>query len=132
MVRARKQEDVTVSNDPVSAEDTEVKSESEEVAERSQDVEVKATNVHEKVFVLGPGHDLDEDQHKANIKEMRRQLMNQGMRPLADGEFVGEEKHRDGVSRVLTYKVEVEPARVNEDNTIGVQPGEVNAPADNN
>lgn len=91
-----------------------------EVAERSADVHEKASDVHRKVFVI-PRNGLvsqdysdaiHDDMHKANIDGMRQEMVLNGLRPTADGSFVGAEDHPDGASVCLTYEVAAVPAAV--------------------
>lgn len=84
-----------------------------EIAKRSQDVHVEATDTHLKVFVLlKRQYSNDADVHEANILATRQYLINQGLRPVEHGSFVGAEDNEDGESVNLTYAVKVEAAHV--------------------
>lgn len=84
-----------------------------EVAKRSSDLDNDdETTIHKKVFVIAPGAELSDEDHLDNIGAMRNQLINQGLRPVEDGEFVGVETNKDGVSQDFTYQVKVVPAHV--------------------
>jgi hypothetical protein len=91
-----------------------------EIAERSADVHESASAVHRKVFVI-PRNDLvtqdysdavHDGMHRANIDGMRQEMVLNGLRPTADGSFVGAEGHPDGASVCLTYEVAAVPAAV--------------------
>lgn len=84
-----------------------------EVAQRSQDEEKPSVEVHKKKFVvLARDYYDDEATHLANVEATRQAMIGQGLRPTADGGFVGAEKHPDGVSLVLTYEVPAKAAVV--------------------
>jgi hypothetical protein len=87
----------------------------EEVAARSQDItDADTSDAFVKDFVV-PGYGWDEsvdqdETHRANLEATRQYLIHQGLRPTADGSFVGATDHPDGVSVILTYSVPAVPA----------------------
>lgn len=91
-----------------------------EVAKRSQDVSASTSNSFKKVFVLtkrvweGFDQASKDIQHENNVLATRNFLINQGLRPLDDGKFVGAEDHEDGASINLTYSVGVEAAAISD------------------
>lgn len=91
-----------------------------EVAERSQDVTKPTSSDHEKVFVLLK-RDFDtatateegaDALHQANIEAARQAMIHQGLRPTADGRFVGSKDHGDGASVDLTYAIPAAAAAI--------------------
>lgn len=90
--------------------------ESVEIAERSQDEDRLTATVHRKKFVVlaRDWHGTDEA-HRANIEATRQAMIGQGLRPTADGKYVGSEDHPDGASLVLTYEVPAKAAIVTTD-----------------
>jgi hypothetical protein len=92
----------------------------EEVAARSQDItDAETSDVHRKDYVVlrrdWEGTIEKDDAHLANIEAMRQAMIGQGLRPTADGKFVGSAKHPDGVSLVLSYEVAATPAVIASD-----------------
>ena len=91
----------------------------EEVEARSADA-VTATTKRRKVFVLGPGARRGYDpveytkaagfDHEANFAATRQEAIGLGLWPVGEVRFVSSKLHADGVSRELTYEVEVRPA----------------------
>lgn len=92
----------------------------EEVAARSQDItDAETSDVHRKEFVVlrrdWEGTIEHDAAHLANIEAMRQAMIGQGLRPKADGKFVGSTDHPDGASLVLAYEVAATPAIVASD-----------------
>lgn len=91
----------------------------EEVEARSADLD-HATTKRRKVFVLGPGARRGGDaveytkaagfDHEANFAATRQEAIGAGLWPVGDVRFVSSKRHADGVSRELTYEVDVRPA----------------------
>lgn len=91
----------------------------EEVEARSADA-THATTKRRKVFVLGPGARRGDDaveytkaagfDHEANFAATRQEAIGAGLWPVGDVRFVSSKAHADGVSRELTYEVDVRPA----------------------
>jgi len=87
-------------------------SDAEIIARRSADIhkaEAKG-NEHVKVFVLPPGPKPTEANgydHEANKAATKQYAISQGMRPVGDVRLVSIAQHRNKVSWVLTYAVEV-------------------------
>lgn len=91
----------------------------EEVEARSADLD-HATTKRRKVFVLGPGARRGDDaveytkaagfDHEANFAATRQEAIGAGLWPVGDVRFVSSKLHADGVSRELTYEVDVRPA----------------------
>ena len=91
----------------------------EEVEARSADTHA-ATTKRRKVFVLGPGERRGANaddytkaagfDHEPNFAATRQEAISAGLWPVGDVRFVGNKQHADGVSRELTYEVDVRPA----------------------
>lgn len=89
-----------------------------EIAARSADMDTPS-NTHEKQFVLGPGGVVSKSNpyteangydHEPNKAATRQYMIDQGLWPTADVEFKSGKRHPDGVSWILTYRVEAIPA----------------------
>ena len=82
-----------------------------EVARRTNDTTAKSSEDYVRVFVLGFRGDWDAKayDHEPNKGAVLRDALSLGLRPTGDVRFIGKTTHRDGKSRVLTYKVPVVP-----------------------
>lgn len=91
----------------------------EEVEARSADTTHPTTKMR-KVFVAGPGERRGEKaddysakagfDHEPNKAAARQDAINQGLWPVGDVRFVSNKLNADGVSRDLTYELDVRPA----------------------
>lgn len=87
-------------------------SDAEIIARRSADIHAKAATKHEHVkeFVLPPGPKptaANGYDHAANEAATRQYALNQGMRPVGDVRLVSISQHKNGISWVCKYAVEV-------------------------
>jgi hypothetical protein len=87
----------------------------EEVSARAADSGDKAGATGVKDFIVlkrdWNNGDVRESFHEDNIAAARQYLINQGLRPDAQGEFVGAEPHEDESSVILHYSFPATLAR---------------------
>lgn len=78
--------------------------------------EPDATVIHRKVFVLVDQHvDFRVYDHDANIRATRQEMLNSGLRPVGDVEYIGLSPHGDGESVDVIYEGKAVPTYVASD-----------------